>query len=213
MKTQTAKKVARRKRTSSVPRRRDGILTIVLARHGKPDWDEKTLIPGHGLRQWVRGRDAAPIVPSVRPPEDLVRLGRSCRVVAASTLRRSLESAELVVPGIAPRVHAMFKEVAPPTQIRIGLRLRPQLWSWLARAAWYCGWSPGVESYAEARERAAAAAEALTDLALEEESVILVGHGIMNGMIGKQLRHAGWSGPLLRPRRLWAHATYHFMTR
>ena len=184
------------------------MLTIVLARHGKPDWDETTLIPGHDLGRWIRGRDAAPIVASVRPPEELVRIGRACRMVVASPLRRSLESAELIVPGAEPFVDEMFKEVVLPTDIHIGIKLRPQMWSFLARVAWYCGWSPGGESYAEAKERAWEATYALMDMASTERSVLLVAHGIMNGLIGKRLRHAGWSGPWLRPRRLWAHATY-----
>lgn len=182
--------------------------TIVLARHGKPDWDEKTPIPGHALAGWVRGRDAAPIDPATLPPAELVQIARSSRVLAASPLRRSLESAEAVAPGVVPRIEPLFQEVFLPTDIRAGLRLRPQVWTSIARSAWYGGWSPGVESFTEARHRAAWAADVLVDLALTQESVLLVGHGIMNGLIGRRLRHAGWSGPRFRPRRLWAFAVY-----
>jgi broad specificity phosphatase PhoE len=181
---------------------------IVLARHGKPDWDEKTPIPGRALAEWVRGRDAAPIDRSSRPPAELVRIAQSSRVLAASPLRRSIESAELVAPGIAPQVNSLFHEVFLPTAIPSGLRLRPTVWSSLARLAWYCGWSPGVETFAAARHRASRAAVVLAELALAHESVLLVGHGIQNGLIGRRLRRAGWSGPRFRTRRLWAFAVY-----
>jgi broad specificity phosphatase PhoE len=181
---------------------------IVLARHGKPDWDEKTPIPGRALAEWVRGRDAAPIDRSSRPPAELVRIAQSSRVLAASPLRRSIESAELVAPGLAPQVNSLFQEVFLPTAIPLGLRLRPTAWSSLARLAWYCGWSPGVETFAAARHRASRAAAVLAELASARESVLLVGHGIQNGLIGRRLRRAGWSGPRFRTRRFWAFAVY-----
>jgi len=182
--------------------------TIVLARHGKPEWDERTPIPGHALAEWIQGRDAAPIVASYAPPPDLVRIAGSSGVLAASPLRRSLESAEAVAPSVAPVVSPVFQEVFLPTEIRSGLRLPPKQWSSLARLAWYGGWSPGVESYPEARERAARAAKMLDELASAHTTVLLVGHGILNGFIGWRLRRAGWSGPWFRPRRLWSYAVY-----
>jgi broad specificity phosphatase PhoE len=182
--------------------------TIVLARHGKPVWDETTPIPGHGLGAWARGRDEAPIDRSYLPPAELVRIAQSSRLLATSPLRRSRESADAVAPGVVPRVDSLFREVFLPTAIRSGLRLSPRLWSSLARAAWYGGWSPGVESFAAARRRSSLAASALLELAAIHGSVLLVGHGIMNGLIGHRLRRAGWGGPRFRTRRLWAFAEY-----
>jgi broad specificity phosphatase PhoE len=182
--------------------------TIVLARHGKPAWDARTPIPGYALADWARGRDAAPIDPGDPPPAELVRIARSSRVLAASPLRRSLESAQAVAPGVAPRIDPLFSEVALPAGVRADLRLRPTLWSSLARLAWYFGWSPGIESYPAARERALQAATALAELAAAEETILLVGHGIMNGMIGRRLRRAGWNGPWFRARHHWALTVY-----
>jgi broad specificity phosphatase PhoE len=182
--------------------------TIVLARHGKPAWDHTAPIPGFALGQWVEGRDQAPLDPSSRPPVALERIARSSRVIAASPLRRSLESAHLLAPGVAPEVRPFFQELSLPTAIHSGLRLRPTLWSSLARAAWYCGWSPRVEDFAAARARASTAANTLAALAAVEDSILLVGHGLMNGLIGIRLRRAGWRGPRFRARRLWAFSVY-----
>ena len=182
--------------------------TIVLARHGKPAWDHKTPIPGFSLATWVQGRDQAPLDPSFLPPAALAQLAGASRVIAASPLRRSLESAQVLAPGITPDVRPLFREVYLPTAIRSGLRLPPKLWSSLARGAWYLGWSPQVESLAGARVRASTAATILAALALAEDSVLLVGHGLMNGFIGRRLRRAGWSGPPVGTRRLWAFSVY-----
>src|SRR3989442_6434751 len=66
---------------------------------------------------------------------------------------------------------------------------------WLARSAWFCGWSAGVESLKGARERASKAASLLTARAEACGAVVLVGHGLMNILIARRLRVAGWHGP------------------
>lgn len=181
---------------------------IVLARHGRPVCDTRTPIAGREVAEWSKGRDEAPIDRGFPPPAELVRVAQSSGVVAASTLRRSLESAAAVAPGAPPVVDPEYREVSLPTEIHSGVRMRPKAWTTLARIAWYCGWSPGVENLAEARDRAALAATSLIELAAAHHSVLLTGHGMFNGLIGKQLRDAGWSGPRMRPRRYWAFAMY-----
>jgi broad specificity phosphatase PhoE len=182
--------------------------TIVLARHGPPDWDFRTPIPGDSLAAWVQGVDGAPLDPSQSPPPALVERARSSALIAASPLRRSLESARRLAPGHSLLVDPVFREVPLPTAIRSRLHLPPRLWNFLARSAWYCGWSPGVESFAEARCRAAAAAAMLADLAAQHGHILLAAHGVMNGLIGARLRRCGWRGPRVRPRRYWASAVY-----
>ncbi|MEO8450346.1 MAG: histidine phosphatase family protein [Gemmatimonadota bacterium] len=181
---------------------------IILARHGKPLWDSMTPIPGSALAEWVAGIDTAPIDPTYRPPAALERLARNSPAIAASPLRRSLESAALLAPGTAPLVDPLFREVWLPTAFNTKLRLPPKVWAVVARSAWYSGWSPHVESFPEARRRAATAATLLARLASVHGQVLLAGHGLMNGLIGKRLRRFGWHGPRLRPRRYWAYCVY-----
>jgi broad specificity phosphatase PhoE len=180
----------------------------VLARHGRPACDFRTPIPGRRFAEWIRGMDEAALDPALPPPPELVRLAEASRLIATSPLRRSLESARQLRPEQRPLVEPLFREVYLPTALRSAVRLRPRLWNLLTRIAWYCGWSPGVESFAEARRRADHAAEQLVALALERGDLLLIGHGQMNGLIGKRLRRAGWRGPWLRPRRYWAFAVY-----
>src|SRR4029450_11087073 len=102
--------------------------TIVLARHGRPAWDFRTPIPGHTLGEWTRGVDGAPLDLSYPPPEALRRLATGSDCVAASTLRRSLESARALAPGVVPVVDPVFREVPLPTANTATLRLPPKLW-------------------------------------------------------------------------------------
>jgi broad specificity phosphatase PhoE len=141
-----------------------------------------------------------------------VQIARSSGGLAASPLRRSLESAAAVAPNVAPHVNPLFREVFLPTAFHSGMRLRPKVWTTLARCAWYCGWSPGVESLPEALDRASRATAVLLELAAAHQSVLLTGHGLLNGFIGMRLRRAGWSGPRFRPRRYWAFAVYRLVS-
>jgi len=181
---------------------------IVLARHGRLAWDFRTRIPGHGLGEWLRGEADAPLDPSSRPSAELERLTRTANCVVASTLRRSRDSAQLLAPAARPLIDPCFREAELPSAFRSGLRLRPEMWAGLARSAWFCGWAAGVESFKSARERAATAAAVLTDRAKSCELIVLVGHGLMNILIGQRLRAAGWRGPLWPSPRHWSFGVF-----
>ncbi|HEV8510171.1 MAG TPA: histidine phosphatase family protein [Gemmatimonadales bacterium] len=184
------------------------MLRIILARHGRIVWDFATAIPGRAFAAWLEGENHAPIDPSHRPPAELQHLVRAADGVVASPLRRSLESASLLAPTAPPLIDACFREAELPSAVGSGLRLRADIWAGLARTAWFCGWSPGVESFKAARGRAARAAGILAAQAGARGPIALVGHGLMNILIAAQLRRAGWSGPLLPPQRHWGFAVY-----
>jgi len=185
-----------------------GVIKIVLARHGRLTWDFRTPIPGRALAEWLRGEAEAPLDVSPRPSAELKRLSREAKCLVASPLRRSRDSAQLLAPSTQPLIDACFREAELPTTIRSRLRLRPEIWAFLARAAWFCGWSAGVESFKAARERASEAASVLTGHAEEAGTVVLVGHGLMNFLIARRLRAAGWRGPRVPSTRHWTFGVY-----
>lgn len=185
-----------------------GVIRIVLARHGRLAWDFRTPIPGHALAAWLRAEGEAPLDVSSRPSAELERLSREAKCLVATPLRRSRDSAQLLAPSIQPLIDPCFREAELPSAIRSGLRLRPMIWAGLARGAWFCGWSKGVESFRAARERAATAASVLTGHAEEVGMVVLVGHGLMNILIARRLRAAGWRGPRVPSTRHWTFGVY-----
>jgi broad specificity phosphatase PhoE len=184
------------------------VITIVLARHGRPAWDFRTPIPGHALAEWLRGEGEAPLDPSSRPSAELERLSREAKCLVASPLRRSRDSARLLAPTADPLIDPCFREAELGSTFRSGLRLRPEMWALLARVAWFCGRSAGVESFASARERASKAALVLKGHAEESGVVVLVGHGLMNFLIARRLRAAGWRGPWLPSSEHWTFGVY-----
>jgi broad specificity phosphatase PhoE len=183
-------------------------MRIVLARHGRPAWDFRTPIPGHAFCAWRRGEDEAPLDPASVPGAELERLSRTAACLVASPLRRSQESARRLAPGTDALVDARFREAELPCAFRSGLRLPPEAWGGLARAAWFCGWSAGAESFRAARARAAEAARTLAGYAESRGPVVLVGHGMINILIGVALRRMRWRGPRWPSRRHWAFGLF-----
>src|SRR2546426_5993198 len=185
-----------------------GVIKIILARHGRPAWDFRTPIPGHALAEWLRGEAEAPLDSSPRPSTELEQLTRMATCLVTSPLRRSRDSAQLLAPATVPLIDPCFREAELPSAIRSGLRLRAGMWEWLARSAWFCGWSAGVESLKGARERGSKAASLLTARAEACGAVVLVGHGLMNILIARRLRMAGWHGPRFPRSHHWAFGVY-----
>src|SRR6185436_3380847 len=69
-----------------------GVIRIVLARHGRPAWDFRTPIAGHGLAEWLRGEAAAP----------LARLGAAARA-GRGAAHRSMFSRGRVAEWVSVR--------------------------------------------------------------------------------------------------------------
>jgi broad specificity phosphatase PhoE len=171
---------------------------IFLMRHGKPAFDDRTPIAGSAFAAWVRGYDRAPLDMSVPPSPGLRAQAAAVGCVATSTLRRAQESAALLAAGRRVVSDSLFAEAGLPSAIPSSLRLAPRHWVFLARVAWFCGWSRDTESLREARSRAHRAAERLAELAHTHGSVMLVGHGLMSALILRVLGKAGWRGSASR---------------
>jgi broad specificity phosphatase PhoE len=181
---------------------------IILARHGRPVLDLRTPIPGHALAAWLDAERDAPLDPASQPGDALHRVVRDANRLIASPLRRSLDSARVLAPSVTPWIDEDVREAPLPFAFRFALKLRPVLWTGVARAAWLCGWSPGVEGVGAARRRAMRAARTLVKLAAEQGDIVVIGHGLMNALIAVELRALGWRGPRFPSRPHWGFGVY-----
>ena len=68
---------------------------------------------------------------------------------------------------------------------------------------WLFGFSKNGESFLEAKDRGKQAAEKLIKLALENKKIIVVGHGLINRLIEKQLHKKGWRASKRSGKRYW----------
>lgn len=182
---------------------------IILARHGRPLLNSRTPIPGAGLAAWLEVERDAPLDPTSRPSAELERIAGKAQFIV-SPLRRSRDSAELLRPATSSTVDEAVREAPLPSAFDSSLRLPPAVWAGIARSAWFCGWCPGVESFSATRRRAAQAAQRLQALATELGEVLVIGHGLMNALIARELRARGWRGPRFPSRAHWQFGRYEY---
>jgi broad specificity phosphatase PhoE len=175
---------------------------ILLMRHGPPVCDRAARVRGCDFAAWVDAYESAALDRRAGPPAALCRRAAVVACIVTSTMRRAVESAEVVAPGRSASSSALFDEAGLPAKIPLRLALRPSYWDVLARVAWLAGWSAGAETAAEASARAERAAERLAALARAHGSVLLVGHGMLNTLIARSLRRQGWHGSG-SPRAYW----------
>ncbi len=182
-------------------------MQIILMRHGRPDIDETSPMPARAFAGWLDDYRNAPLTAET-PPTSALDCAQRVRLVVCSPLRRSIESAErlgrqdgLIEPG--------FEEMDLPQSGLPLLRLSPRGWALLFRLAWLAGYRGNAqESARQAKRRAGKAASRLTELAETHESLLFVGHGLLNHFIARQLLANGWSGPKRPASGHWAWSRY-----
>ncbi len=102
---------------------------------------------------------------------------------------------------------AIFSEAGLPFALWKAPWLPAEAWAAIFRLLWLFGYARGSDSLQTTRRRARAAAERLVALAARGP-VLLVGHGIMNRLIGKELQALGWLARNRQGSRYWSMGVY-----
>jgi len=171
-------------------------MQIILVRHGRPDHGAARWSTPVGMKTWVERYNAAEVVAFERP-DSLVALAGSVGIVVCSSLQRCIESRSHLECDCCELPDPLFAEPHLPYP-EWGLPLLPsRFWRLAFRTAWFLGFASHTEHIRESTRRASAAADRLIELAEANESVLLMGHKIMNALIARQLRQRGWRGPAL----------------
>ncbi len=182
------------------------MIRITLLRHGKPAFELKGNIRGGDLGGIARSYDLSGIVDT--PPSETVTVVQGASFVVCSHLKRSLESAKALGFSEVRVTDKLFGETAIPHFTGGAIPLPVSVWVVVLRLMWLLGFSRNGESLSNARRRANQAAARLVELAEEHQDVLLVGHGLMNHFIAKELRKCGWQGPSRLARGYWGFGSY-----
>ncbi|SHI86828.1 MULTISPECIES: histidine phosphatase family protein [Pseudomonas] len=181
-------------------------MKIILMRHGQP-----TLKPCPGkvspsdMHRWISDYNLSEVMDDPAPLTTR-ELTAQAKYIISSTMPRALTSLDRL--GLKPfQNDTLFSEAELPFLHWPGPRLSPLTWAFVFRMLWLCGYSHGVESFSEARERAQRAAQRLISLA-EEGTVLLLGHGIMNRLIARQLLAHGWKSETRHGNKYWSASFY-----
>jgi len=184
-------------------------MQIILVRHGRPAHSATPWSTPVGMKTWVERYNAANIAAG-ECPERLVQLAGSVGVVLCSSLLRCVESRSCLSCECSQEPDPLFAEAHLPYP-DWSLPLMPsRIWRVAFRAAWFYGFANHTEHVGESGRRASAAGDKLIQLAEAHDSVLLVGHRIMNMLIAKQLLRRGWRGPAFPLlAKYWDASHYH----
>lgn len=185
-------------------------MEIFLLRHGKPDIPPLDGVSPLTFGCWIQAYNAAGLDQQEIASQQALNNAAQCRVIVCSALKRSLESARALEAEKIILSDPVFNEAGLPFGKRSWPKLSPQLWAIYYRILWLIGYFSGSESYEQTKIRAKTATRQLHDLALKHKSVLLVGHGVFNRMLARELRNLGWQGPSSPGTDYWHAGCYRY---
>jgi len=166
-------------------------MKIILIRHAEVDIDKNTFTYASELKKWLEIYDHAEIKKALVSKDEILTLFNQTDTLFCSRLKRSLDSVALY--GKSPHeTDELFNEAGLPFANWGWVKLPLSLWAVLFRVMWLFGYANNGESLKEAKVRAKKGAERLIEACGEKSTVTLLGHGLMNRLIGKELVKRGW---------------------
>jgi len=178
-------------------------------RHGKPLLTQTDWVAPVEMGRWIEHYNLS-MVETHGIPINSLKLANSVSCIVASTAVRSLLSVQ-ALGHTASVVDAVFCEAQLPFALWRFPRLSPFIWVGFFRLLWFFGYSQNSESIQVTKTRAKAAAHKLISLA-EKGAVLLVGHGIMNHLIAKELIAFGWGSSMRQESKYWSASVYELQT-
>jgi broad specificity phosphatase PhoE len=167
-------------------------MRVILMRHGKPSLPPQKSVTSLEFKNWIDAYNSAELCENLKPDSKSFEIAKSCNAIFCSNLKRSLNSASILgVNEVASILHEL-REMELPWGNITNLKMQPRYWAVIFRMLWFLGYSKNSESFKEAKLRAENAALLLESSAREKESVLFVGHGMLNRFIAKHLLENGW---------------------
>jgi hypothetical protein len=160
---------------------------IILIRHAKVDIPN-LWIYSYEIKEYLELYNNSPI--SKEPiPKELRKLVESADTLATSELLRAKETLKLF--NKAPDfTSSLFNESPLPYANFRLFKLPAKVWIIIYRIAWLFGFSKNTLSIKQERN---IAKMAVKELLLKEKNILLIGHGVKNFLIAKELKKMGYS--------------------
>ncbi len=185
-------------------------MEIILIRHGEPTFDMTEKVCRNEWVTKLDAYDAAGLKPDSHPPHALHALTQHSAAVFSSHLPRAVESARHLKPKLGIVSTELFREAPLPRRLPLPFPCSVKTGAIITRLLWLMGYAGGAESHRQARQRAIKATQQLIEHARDSERVMLVGHGIFNLFIGRQLISQGWSRTQKPQSCYWGSAVYRY---
>jgi len=189
-------------------------MKIVIMRHGQPTTDlnalkRKRLAP-YDIGKIVKAYELVSLNIEKTPNIEAKEIASQCNVALSSDLPRAIESLNTLSQA-ANAKDKIFRESTLPYICWHQPKLSFFTWAIIFRVLWLFGFAKNGESIKAAKQRAKVGAQKLHDLALEHDSVLLLGHGIINRLLAKELKSNGWRQVAHTGENYWSYKTFEFI--
>lgn len=159
---------------------------IILLRHGEVDIRNHENITSNQFEKWIIKYNHSDIKSEFSSKNEIEDLLNKTDILMCSSLKRSIQSVE-IFDKVPFEIDDVFDEAELPSLNWSFLKFNPKVWLVFFRIVWFFGYSQNCESYKIAKSRAKKATQKLIELSKHNDTVLLVGHGIMNKLIKKEL--------------------------
>jgi broad specificity phosphatase PhoE len=188
-------------------------MKIVIMRHGQPTTDlnalkRKRLSP-HDISKIVNAYELVGLSTENSPNRETKHIANQCKIALSSDLPRAVESLEILAPT-AYTSDKIFRESTLPHFSWHYPKLSFFTWAIIFRVFWLFGFSKNGESIKVAKQRAKIGANQLHELAFKHDSVLLLGHGIINRLLIKELTNRGWRKTRCTGENYWSYKEFEF---
>ena len=164
---------------------------ITFVRHAKVDMDSSKPITAKMLKSWEESYNNAPIIKNIPQDEALHKVFDDVDYTLSSTLRRTQDSIVLLGSSI-DESNALFNEAKIPALHGHFIKLKPTSWLVLFRLLSLVGFGRWAVTLKETKKQAKEASRVLLKLSEEHDNIVLLGHGVMNWLIRKELLASDW---------------------
>lgn len=142
-------------------------------------------------------------------PESSQKIAQSCQALLCSDMYRAISSTKRLGLNLTAAQDACFRETPMPYLNWQKPQLKFYTWCVLFRIIWYFfGFKQNGESLKLAQMRAQMSAEKLVQTAQQNPNIMLLGHGIMNRLIGRKLIKMGWQQLKKSDDGYWSYVVF-----
>jgi len=182
---------------------------IILLRHGEVDFKNHKSISAYEFKEWIAKYNSSDIKCKFPAKDKIKTLFEQADILVCSNLKRSIQSVE-IFEKIPYEIDAVFNEAQIPYTNWNLLKLNPKIWLVFFRVLWLFRYSKNSESFQEAKNRAKKATQRLVELSKQNKTVVLIGHGVINKLIQKELLLQKWKETKKIKRDNWDYGIYEF---
>ncbi|WP_179295522.1 histidine phosphatase family protein [Bacillus sp. FJAT-45350] len=186
------------------------MIEIILIRHGKTNCPMENKMVVKDFKEWVKEYDQAGIEENQDLSAELRLLVEQDSYIITSDRNRAMETAKMI--GLERYVSDQtFREAEIPIPLKLKwIKMKPKYWTVFCRFLWMLGYSGNGESRQQTNKRAEIAVSKLMNKLQESSSIVVIGHGFFNHIVGKKLITRGWRRKDQADYRYLGKTTYIF---